>query len=194
MPELTQYFLATYTMTYGGISPKPYIISHNDYKRQDLFELAAKSEHGWVLWSTAAVVLLIRRQPWQERKSSEVIFVIPLEAATSASGRGFPCCLISYINHTIFMTITRAAVALVLQGSSVENADRLKIERSCREQSVGHWVRGRLSICTTQHDVGSEMTWIIDRKWESENAFDCVVFFLPHDPVLRIMRVKKMNE
>lgn len=123
MLQLNQYFLTTYTMTYVLISPKLYIKLHNDYKRRDLFELAAKSEHDRVLWSAAAVVLLIRRQPWQEQKSSEVIFVILLVAAASPSGRGFPRCLISYINHTIFMTITWAAVASVLQGSSVENID-----------------------------------------------------------------------
>lgn len=41
-------------------------------------------------------------------ESSEVIFVILLEVVLP-TGKGFPDCLISHINHTLFITITRAA-------------------------------------------------------------------------------------
>lgn len=58
---------------------------------------------------------------WAE--SSEVIFVILLEVAFPI-GRGFPDCLISHINHTLFITITWAAqfaaVASALEGNSVK--------------------------------------------------------------------------
>lgn len=127
---------------------------------RDLFELAAAREHNGVLWTAAAVVPLIRRRPWQERKSSEVIFVIPRVAAASPSGRGFPRCLISHINHPIFMTITRAAVASVLRGSGAENSaaadwaemlPALHPRTKCivRDRSE----RGRLSISATQRDA-----------------------------------------
>lgn len=55
-------------------------------------------------------------------ESSEVIFVILLEVVLP-TGRGFPDCLISHINHTLFITITRAAlcaaVASALEGNSM---------------------------------------------------------------------------
>lgn len=56
-------------------------------------------------------------------ESSEVIFVILLEVVLP-TGRGFPDCLISHINHTLFITITRAAlcaaVASALRGNSMK--------------------------------------------------------------------------
>lgn len=58
-------------------------------------------------------------------ESSEVIFVILLEVALP-TGRGFPDCLISRINHTLFITITRAAlcaaIASALEGNSMKNS------------------------------------------------------------------------
>lgn len=56
-------------------------------------------------------------------ESSEVIFVILLEVVLP-TGRGFPDCLISHINHTLFITITSAAlcaaVASDLEGNSMK--------------------------------------------------------------------------
>lgn len=50
-------------------------------------------------------------------------------------GEGFPRCLISHINHTIFMTITRAAVASsVLRGSSVENNIDWRLNRAAENK------------------------------------------------------------
>lgn len=58
-------------------------------------------------------------------ESSEVIFVILLEVVLP-TGRGFPDCLISHINHTLFITITRAvlcaAVASALEGNSMRKS------------------------------------------------------------------------
>lgn len=58
-------------------------------------------------------------------ESSEVIFVILQEVALP-TGRGFPDCLISHINHTLFITITWAAlcaaVASALEGNSMKNS------------------------------------------------------------------------
>lgn len=58
-------------------------------------------------------------------ESSEVIFVILLEVVLP-TGRGFPDCLISHINHTLFITITRAAlcaaVASALEGNSMKRS------------------------------------------------------------------------
>lgn len=120
-------------MAYGEISPKLYIKLHNDYKRPRSLWTCGGARMQQCFDSRRLSSLLIRRRPWQERKSSEVIFVIPLVAAASPSSRGFPRCLISHINHAIFMTITRAAVASVLRGGSVENNMDWRLSR---EQSV----------------------------------------------------------
>lgn len=58
-------------------------------------------------------------------ESSEVIFVIQLEVELP-TGRGIPDCLISHINHTLFIAITRAAlcaaVASALEGNSMKKS------------------------------------------------------------------------
>lgn len=58
-------------------------------------------------------------------ESSEVIFVILLEVVLPTGGE-FPDCLISHINHTLFITITRAAlcaaIASALEGNSMRKS------------------------------------------------------------------------
>lgn len=89
-------------------------------------------------------------------ESSKVIFVILLEVVLP-TGRGFPDCLISHINHTLFITITRAVLcaAVALEGNSMkkECVNRLNQAFGTSQRTkciIQDWVKRHLSISPTR--------------------------------------------
>ena len=67
-------------------------------------------------------------------ESSEVIFVILLEVVLP-KGRGFPDCLISHINHTLFIIITRPALC----AAAVQPSKATAWQRVCEQIKLSLW-------------------------------------------------------